>query len=154
MGTNIQDVIINLQNTSPTLFQWFSIHDRNFRTLAIEMYKIYHGISPITMNAIFTLRHQYKAPRHQYNLRNETYFDVPKVRTVNHGSESVRYLGSKIWEIIPTHIKRLDIIDKFKMLLKNGNQNLVHVDYAKSIYKIQATCRLQHKFVALFAHIL
>ena len=113
------------------------------------MYKIYHGISPITMNEIFTLRHQ-----NQYNLRNETYFDVPKVRTVNHGSESVRYLGPKIWEIIPTRIKRLDIIDKFKMLLKNGNQNLVHVDYAKSIYKIQATCRLQHKFVALFAHIL
>ena len=34
---------------------------------------------------------------------------------VNHGSESVRYLGPKIWEIIATHAKELDIIDKFKI---------------------------------------
>ena len=77
-----------------------SVHDRNLRALATEMYEIYHGISPIIMNKIFTLRHQ-----NQYNLRNWTYFDAPKVKTVNHGSESVRYLGSKIWKIIPTHTK-------------------------------------------------
>ena len=59
------------------------------------------------MNEIFTRRHQ-----NQYNLRNWTHFDVPKVRTVNHGSESVRYLGSKIWVIIPTHTKDSDTTDK------------------------------------------
>ena len=57
------------------------------------------------MNEIFTRRHQI-----QYNLRNWTDFDVPKVKTVNHGSESVRYLGPKIWEIIPAHIKMLDTL--------------------------------------------
>ena len=66
-----------------------SVHDRNLRALATEMYKIYHGISLTIMNEIITLRHQ-----NQYNLRNWTYFDVPKVRTVIHGSESVGYLGS------------------------------------------------------------
>ena len=60
------------------------------------------------MNEIFTLRHQ-----NQYNLRNWTYFDAPKVSTVNQGSESVRYLGSKIWEIISAYTKVLDTIDKF-----------------------------------------
>ena len=35
-----------------------SIHDKNLRTLAIEMYKIYHGISPTMIIEIFTLRHQ------------------------------------------------------------------------------------------------
>ena len=77
------------------------------------MSKIYHGISPTIMNEIFTLKHQ-----NQYNLRNWTYFDAPKVRTVNHGSESVRYLGSKIWEIIPAYTKELDTIDKFKIAIK------------------------------------
>ena len=67
-----------------------SVHDRNLRALATEMYKIYHGISPTIMNEIFTLRHQ-----NQYNLRYRTYFDTPEVRTVNHGSESIRYPGSK-----------------------------------------------------------
>ena len=55
------------------------------------MYKMYHGISPTILNKIFTLRHQ-----NQYNLRNWKYFDAPKVKIVNHSSESVRYLRSKI----------------------------------------------------------
>ena len=77
-----------------------SIHDRNLRILAIEMYKIFHGISPTIMSEIFT------------------YFDVPKARTVNHGFESVRYLGSKIWEIIPTYTKELDTTEKLKIATK------------------------------------
>ena len=39
-------------------------------------------------------------------------------RTVSHGSESVRYLGSKIWKIIPAYMKELDIIEKFKIAIK------------------------------------
>ena len=70
-------------------------------------------ILPTIMNEIFTLRHQ-----NQYNLRNWTYFDALKVRTVNHGSESVRYLVSKIWEIIPVYSNELDTIDKFKIAIK------------------------------------
>ena len=42
-----------------------SVHGRNLRALATEMYKICHDISPTIMNEIFTLRHQ-----NQYNLRN------------------------------------------------------------------------------------
>ena len=90
-----------------------SFHNRNLRALATEMYKIYHGISQTIMNEIFALRHQ-----NQYNLRNWTYFDAPKVRTVNYRSESVRYLDSKIWEIIPTYTKELDTTDKFKIAIK------------------------------------
>ena len=90
-----------------------SIQNRNLRTLPIEIYKIYHGISPLIVNEIFTLRHQ-----NQYKLRNWTYFVVPKVRAVNHGSESVRYLGPKIWEIIPTHIRELGTTDKFKIAIE------------------------------------
>ena len=88
-----------------------SVHDRNLRALATEMYKIYHGISPTIMNDIFTLRHQ-----NQYNLINWAYFDAPKV---NHGSESVRYLGSSIWEIIPAYTKELDTLKNLKLVLKN-----------------------------------
>ena len=42
----------------------------------------------------------------------------------------------KIWEIIPAYTKELDTIDNLKLLLKNGNQDLVRVGYAESIYKI------------------
>ena len=42
-----------------------SFHDRNLRTLAIEMYEIHHDISLIIMNETFNLRDQ-----NQYDLRN------------------------------------------------------------------------------------
>ena len=83
------------------------------------------------MKEIFTQRHQ-----NQYNIRNWTIFDVAKVRTVNRGSEGVRYFGFKIWEMIPTHIKELDTTDNFKIGIKNGKKNFVHVGYAKPIHEI------------------
>ena len=90
-----------------------SVHDSNLKTLVTEMYKMYHDISPTIMNEIITLRYQ-----NQYNIRNWTYFDAAKVRTVNYRSESVRYLESKIWEIIPTYTKELDTTGKFKIAIK------------------------------------
>ena len=68
-----------------------SIHDRNLRALAIEMHKIYYGIAPTIMDEIFTLKNQ-----DRHNLGNYTDFDILKVRSVHHGSESVRYLGPMI----------------------------------------------------------
>ena len=126
-----------------------SIHDRNLRALAIEMYKIYYEMAPTIMDEIFTLKN-----RDQYNVGDQTDFDISKVRSVNHGSESVRYLGAMIQETIPTDIKELYTNNKFDMAIKNGKQNLFHVDYVKSICKIQARQRLNHTFVALFVHIL
>ena len=92
------------------------------------MYKIHYGISPTVMDEIFTLKNQ-----DQDNLGNQTDFDVPKIRSVNLGSESVRYLGPKIQEIIPTHIEELYTNDKFNIAVKNGKKNLFHVGYEKSI---------------------
>ena len=100
-----------------------SIHDRNLRAFPIEMYKIYHNISPTIMNKIFTLRHQ-----DQYNLRKWTDFDVLTIRTVNHGSERVIYLVRKTWEVIAIH-KNYIPLTNLKSLLKIGKQNLVHVSY-------------------------
>ena len=68
-----------------------STHDRNLRALAIEMHKIDYGIASTVMDELFTLTNQ-----DRYNLRNHAYFGIPKVRSVNHGSESVRYLGPMI----------------------------------------------------------
>ena len=55
------------------------------------MHKIYYGIAPTIVDEIFTLK---KQDRH--NLGNYTDFDIPKVRSVNHGSKSVRYPGRMI----------------------------------------------------------
>ena len=103
-----------------------SIHYRNLRALATEMYRIYNGMAPEIVTEIFPLR-----PQGQYNLRSWSDFTLPIVRTVNYGIESIRYLGPKIWEIIPANIKEEDKIERFKSGIKNGSLNLVHVDFAK-----------------------
>ena len=68
------------------------IYHRNLRALATEMYRIYNGI----ITEIFPLRSQ-----SQYNIRRWSDFNPPIARTVNYGTESIRYLGPKIWESIP-----------------------------------------------------
>ena len=63
-----------------------SIHYRNLRALATEMYRIYNGMAPEIVTEIFPLR-----PQGQYNLRSWSDFTLPIVRTVNCGIESIRY---------------------------------------------------------------
>ena len=55
------------------------------------------------------------------------------MKTVNHGLESLRYLGPKISEIIPSHLKEIDSLKNLPS--KNGNQNCVYVDSGKYIFK-------------------
>ena len=77
-----------------------SIHYRNLRALAIEMYRICNGMAPEIVTENLPLRLQ-----GQYNKRSWSDFTLLIVRTVNYGIESIRYLGPKIWESIPSNIK-------------------------------------------------
>ena len=76
--------------------------------LATEKYGIYNVMGPEIMTEILPLR-----TRGQYNLRSWSDFTLPIVRTVNYGIESIRYLGHKIWEIIPANIREVDTTRAF-----------------------------------------
>ena len=58
---------------------------------------------------------------------------MPIVRTGNYGIESIRYLDPKIWESIPANTKEVDTM-VLNLVLRNGNQNLGHVDFVKHTY--------------------
>ena len=73
-------------------------------------------------------------------MRNYSYFAIPRAKTVNHGLESLSYLGSKLWDSIPSHTKEIDSINEFKMSLKLGNLICAHADFAKFIYKTLDIC--------------
>ena len=90
-----------------------SIHHRNLRALATEMFRIYNGMAPEIVTEIFPFR-----PQDQYNLRSWSDFTLPLVRTVNYGIESIRYLGPQIWESIPANVKEVDTIERFKSGIK------------------------------------
>ena len=77
-----------------------SIHTRNLQMLAIEMIKVYRSTYPPIFSELFR--------RHDicYNLLSNSNFAVSDVKSVFHGSESISYLGPKIWDIVPRELKQ------------------------------------------------
>ena len=54
-----------------------------------------------------------------YNLRHSSQFSTDPIHSVYRGTESVSYLGPKIWEQIPAEIKNRESLDWFKREIKN-----------------------------------
>ena len=90
-----------------------SIHIRNLQTLAIEMSKVMNSSSPEIMKEIFRIRQE-----NGYNLRHRSTFKRPIVNSVYSGTETVSFLGPKIWELMPTEIKELVSLNSFKKPVK------------------------------------
>ena len=67
-----------------------SVHVKNIKTLAIEMFKVSNKLTIPLMNEIFVKRNN------AYNLRKPSEFVRPKVHSVFHGKESISYLGPQI----------------------------------------------------------
>ena len=78
----------------------FTIHVRNVQTLGIELYKVAYGIAPEIMRLVFPTKPDIKYPW-------ENIFQTHNVRTVSWGTESLSYLGPKIWSLIPLELKKL-----------------------------------------------
>ena len=88
-----------------------SIHYQNIRQLAIEMFKVSKGLCPEIVKGLFQFRNNIPL-----NLRFQ--FHIPPVRTVFSGTESIKYLGPKIWELIPDEMKELESLWEFQRAIK------------------------------------
>ena len=89
-----------------------SIHHRNIQALATEMFKVKNNIAPEIMKELF-------APKmSSYDLRNNNSFKRRRVKSVWHGTESVSYLGPKIWDLVPNEIKESESLNGFKFKIK------------------------------------
>ena len=60
-----------------------SIQHKNLQALAIEMFKVHIKTSLEIMQEVFQVKEQ-----GNYNLRDQTDFVIPQVKSVNHGLES------------------------------------------------------------------
>ena len=90
-----------------------SIPQRNLQVLATEMHKVRKGLSPAIITELFE-----HTEEHYYNLRNNAEFAIPAIRTVYHGSESISYLGPKVWNILPDRLKNANSLETFKSEIK------------------------------------
>ena len=69
------------------------------RLLAIEVFKCVNGTNPVYLNELFI------TPESNYDLRNKSRLLQPKYK---YGYNSFRYLGSKLWNSLPSHLKNID----------------------------------------------
>ena len=90
-----------------------SIHHKNIQALAIEMFKVKHKLCPEITSYIFMERRN-----NQYNMRNRPDYKTPQVHSIFHGTESVSYLGLKIWDIVPEEFKHKKSLKSFKESIK------------------------------------
>ena len=62
-----------------------SIHHQNIIFIAIEMFKVFKGISPQILKEIFQFRDAMP-----YQLRKQTDFEIPSVNSVCNGTGSLK----------------------------------------------------------------
>ena len=77
----------------------FTVHQHNIQTLCIELYKVFNGQSQTIFNDLFERKNS------NYNLRSQPDFVILQVKSVYKGSNSLRYFGPIIWNLIPKEIK-------------------------------------------------
>ena len=88
-------------------------HHRNIQNIAIQMFKSENNLLLIMIKEIIPDRN-YSGPQ----LCSQVDFEVPPINTVNNGLETLRFLGPKIWEMIPKSIMNSASFSIFKTKIK------------------------------------
>ena len=70
------------------------------------MYKVKKNISPRYIADLFQ--------RTEKISTEERRLFKPKIYTITHGKHSIRYIGSKLWNVLPTKIRDLPTLSVFK----------------------------------------
>ena len=95
----------------------FTVHERSIHYIAIEACKVKNGLSPVIMNDIFQF-----SKSCAYELRSGNHLQITNTSTVNFGSEFIKTLGAKIWDLTPEEIKASKYLIMFKKKTKNWTQ--------------------------------
>ena len=102
METNVPNGSLNLKTKRKRTLQ-----NRRLQDIAILMYKVKNNLSPNYICSLFQI------PQLKYTLRNND-FGIPRFNTVTFGKHSLRYMGPKIWAIVPRNVRELTSISSFK----------------------------------------
>ena len=78
------------------------------QVLVTELYEVHHGLAHELMNNIFQKRIV------TYNFRKSSAFETRNIKSVYYISETISFLGPKIWELLPSNIKDSQNLNIFK----------------------------------------
>ena len=60
----------------------------------------------------FTMSHMIR--QNNYNLKHNSYFLIPNVKSVYHGTKRLSHLGPRIWNLVPDKLKQLSDLYEIK----------------------------------------
>ena len=80
--------------------QSVSKHKLNLETLVIEMFKITKTMVTVFFSSVFNARNKLN-----YSRRSPSHSYMPLVNSAYSGTESISFLGPKIWDVLPNEIK-------------------------------------------------
>ena len=90
-----------------------SIQQKHLRILALEIYKSIMHFNPEST------WHCCNTNPIPYNLRKGRRLLIPPAKSVNFGTNSIKFRGSLLWKNLPLRLKSSKTIDDFKFELKN-----------------------------------
>ena len=88
---------------------------KNLQILMTEMCKTRNGLNPSFMQEISCDNATY------YNLCNNKEFLQTRMRSVNNGTESVRFKGPQLWQMLPPMIRNSQSLCQFKTKIQRWN---------------------------------
>ena len=90
-----------------------SVHVRNWQIhLATKVFKVHSDFSPPIFKELFHNRTL------NYELWHPSQLRIPRIESVYNGSESITYLGPKIWNMVPSELQEMLSISSFKKAIK------------------------------------
>ena len=88
-----------------------SLKEQRYMKIIEFTYKALNGLLP-SLNNIFSTKDC------KYNFRDSHKLQLPRVNTTTYGINSFKYLGSKLWHLLPHEIKSSETFEIFKEALK------------------------------------
>ena len=80
----------------------------------IEIYITKNSLNPLFMEDVFVER-----PNITYDLRNKDGLLVPRANTTAHGIETIQYVGSRLWQTLPSETRESCTLEIFKGRIKS-----------------------------------
>ena len=96
-----------------------TIHHRHLQFLTTEMFKVTSNLAPAFMKEDFGQNTNVLTENISANTRlKPTFYNPQNPKKVNSGSETVRCLGPKIWNMVPDNVKNIASLPIFKTEIK------------------------------------
>ena len=106
-----------------------SIHHQNLQKFAVEMFDFSRGLSPEIGTELF----QFREPI-PYELRRRSQFQLPFFHLVVSGTESLKFLGPKIWALVPNEMKQSESLEKSRNATKWNPTSCLFLETMQKIY--------------------